>query len=154
MVIIRKDNIKIAQSTDYLTGGLCSTYSVIRNLNSDSRYVPYLNLMPDCSPVFTGIVRSSYGTHLLDHLATDGAGLTGSQIAVVAFLQVNAHLGRGLHLELIHGGTSLGNVQLVGILAGHECNLLSCVNQAKACRLGIAMIDFPRIRAICVLRCW
>ena len=92
MVIIRKDNIKIAQSTDYLTGGLCSTYSVIRNLNSDSRYVPYLNLMPHSSPVFTGIVRSSYGTHLLDHLAADAAGLTGGQVAVVALLQVDANL--------------------------------------------------------------
>ena len=92
MVIIRKDNIKIAQSTDYLTGGLCSTYSVIRNLNSDSRYVPYLNFMSHSSPVFTGIVRSSYGTHLLDHLATDRTGLAGGQIAVVAFLQVHADL--------------------------------------------------------------
>ena len=92
MVIIRKDNIKIAQSTDYLTGGLCSAYSVIRNLNSDSRYVPYLNLMPHSSPVFTGIVRSSYGTHLLDHLAADRAGLTAGQVAIVAFLQVDADL--------------------------------------------------------------
>ena len=92
MVIIRKDNIKIAQSTDYLTGGLCSTYSVIRNLNSDSRYVPYLNFMPHSSPVFTGIVRSSYGTHLLDHLAADGAGFPGGQVTVVTVLQIHAHL--------------------------------------------------------------
>ena len=80
------------QPTDHLTGGLCSAYSVIRNLNSDSRYVPYLNLMPHSSPVFTGIVRSSYGTHLLDHLAAHAARLTGGQVAVVAFLQVDANL--------------------------------------------------------------
>ena len=92
MVIIRKDNIKIAQSTDHLTGGLCSAYSVIRNLNSDSRYVPYLNLMPHSSPVFAGIFRSSYGIHLLDHLAADRAGLTAGQVAIVAFLQVDADL--------------------------------------------------------------
>lgn len=30
--------------------------------------------------------------HLLDHLAADGAGLTGGQIAVVAVLQVDANL--------------------------------------------------------------
>ena len=48
--------------------------------------------MPHSSPVFTGIVRSSYGTHLLDHLAADRAGLAGGQVAVVAFLQVDADL--------------------------------------------------------------
>ena len=30
--------------------------------------------------------------HLLDHLAADRAGLTGGQVAVVAFLQVDANL--------------------------------------------------------------
>ena len=30
--------------------------------------------------------------HLLDHLAADGTGLAGGQIAVVAFLQVHADL--------------------------------------------------------------
>ena len=30
--------------------------------------------------------------HLLDHLAADGAGLAGGQVAVVAVLQVDAHL--------------------------------------------------------------
>ena len=30
--------------------------------------------------------------HLLDHLAANAAGLTGGQIAVVAFLQVDANL--------------------------------------------------------------
>ena len=29
--------------------------------------------------------------HLLDHLAADGASLTGGQVAVVAVLQINAH---------------------------------------------------------------
>ena len=48
--------------------------------------------MPHGSPVFTGIVRSSYGTHLLDHLATDGTGLAGGQVAVVALLEVDADL--------------------------------------------------------------
>ena len=30
--------------------------------------------------------------HLLDHLAAHGAGLTGGQITIVAFLQVDANL--------------------------------------------------------------
>ena len=30
--------------------------------------------------------------HLLDHLAADGAGLTGGQVAVVAVLEVDANL--------------------------------------------------------------
>ena len=32
--------------------------------------------------------------HLFDHLAADGAGLTGGQVAVVAVLQVDANLPR------------------------------------------------------------
>ena len=30
--------------------------------------------------------------HFLDHLAADGAGFAGGQVAVVAFLQVHANL--------------------------------------------------------------
>lgn len=37
--------------------------------NGDGRYVPNFDLMPDCSTVCTGIVRGSYGTHLLDRLS-------------------------------------------------------------------------------------
>ena len=44
------------------------------------------------SPVLTDIVRSSCGTHLLDHLAADRACLAGGQVAVVAVLQVDADL--------------------------------------------------------------
>ena len=36
-------------------------------------------------------IFSSSGTHVLDHLAADGAGLTGGQVAVVAVGQVDAH---------------------------------------------------------------
>ena len=38
-------------------------------LNYDGRYVPNFDLMPHSSPVFTGIVRSSYGIHLLADVA-------------------------------------------------------------------------------------
>ena len=61
-------------------------------LNGDGRYVPNLDLMTNCSTVCTGIVRSSYGTHLLDHLAAHAARLTGGQVTVVALLQVDANL--------------------------------------------------------------
>ena len=48
--------------------------------------------MPHSSPVFACKIRSSYGTHLLDHLAAHGADLLAGQIAVIALLEVNAHL--------------------------------------------------------------
>ena len=47
--------------------------------------------------------------HLLDHLATDGTGLLGGQVAVVALLQVDAHLVGGLHLETVQTLASLGH---------------------------------------------
>ena len=36
------------------------------------------------------IFRSSYGTHLRDHLAADGAGFAGGEVAVIAALQIDA----------------------------------------------------------------
>jgi len=48
--------------------------------------------MPHSSPVLTHVVRSSYGTHLLDHLAADGAGFAGGQVTVVTVGQVHANL--------------------------------------------------------------
>ena len=62
--------------------------------------------------------------HFLDHLAADRAGLAGGQIAVVAPLEVDANLAGGFHLELVHGRAGLGNVELIGILAGHNEILL------------------------------
>ena len=63
-----------------------------KNLNNNPRYVPNLYLMSCSSPVLTDIVRSSCGTHLLDHLAADRAGLAAGQVAVVALLEVDADL--------------------------------------------------------------
>ena len=63
--------------------------------------------------VLAGESGGSYGAIILDHLAADGAGFAGSQVTVVAVGQVDAHLGSCLHLELVHGLTSLGNVDLV-----------------------------------------
>ena len=47
--------------------------------------------MARCNTVMPIKTRTSYGTHLLDHLAADGAGFPGSQVAVVAVGQVDAH---------------------------------------------------------------
>ena len=50
--------------------------------------------------------------HLLDHLATDGAGLLRGQVTVVALLQVDAHLVGGLHLETVQTLAGLGHYVL------------------------------------------
>ena len=61
----------------------------------------------------------------------------------------------GLHLELVHGGTSLGDVQLVGILAGHNRFLLSCCGALDFCaRLGIADIACAARKQICRSAMW
>ena len=67
---------------------------------------------------------SSHGTNVLDHLAADGASLTGGQVAVVALLQVHTHFLGSLHLETVHSLTSLRNVQLVVVGIAHNRSLL------------------------------
>lgn len=51
-----------------------------------------LHLVSHSIPVPPLILRSSYGIDLLHHLAADGTGLLGGQVAVVAVLQVDANL--------------------------------------------------------------
>ena len=60
--------------------------------------------------------------HLLDHLAADGASLTGGQVTVVTVGQVHANFLSCLHLELLHSSLSLGNIDL--IIALHKISLL------------------------------
>ena len=43
------------------------------------------------STVITGVGVLLYGCHVFDHLAADGACLTGGQVTVVTVLQVDAH---------------------------------------------------------------
>ena len=59
--------------------------------SGDCCYVSYFNFMPQCCSVSPFETRSSYGTHLLDHLAAHRAGLAGGEVAIVALLQVDAH---------------------------------------------------------------
>ena len=93
-------------------------------LNGNRSYVLHGLHMTRCNTVMPIIFRSSYGTHLLDHLAAHGAGFAGSQVAVVAIGQIYADLLGCLHLETVHGLTSLGDIQLIVIVA--HCNSLLC----------------------------
>ena len=72
-----------------------------------------VNTMAVCDAAEAGDFECSYGSDVLDHLAADGAGLTGGQVAVVAVLEIHADLGSGLLLELVHGLTGLGDVDAV-----------------------------------------
>ena len=65
---------------------------VLTFLYADPHYVPYCLHMPFHDPVVSCKSRGSYGAHVLDHLAADGAGFAGGQVAVVAVLQVDADL--------------------------------------------------------------
>ena len=47
--------------------------------------------MTRCNSIVSDIICGSYGTYVLDHLAADGAGFPGGQVAVVAVGQVDAH---------------------------------------------------------------
>ena len=60
--------------------------------NANSRYVPHLDLVPHGCAVCPPKTHGVYGAHLLNHLAADGTGLAGGQIAVVALLEVDADL--------------------------------------------------------------
>ena len=68
--------------------------------------------------------KGAYGTLVFDHLAADGAGFAGGQVAVVAVGQVDADFLSCLHLEAVHGLTGLGNVQLVVVRVAHFRSLL------------------------------
>ena len=59
-------------------------------LNGNRCYVLHGLQMTHGNTDFTIVFFSSYGIHLLDHLAADGAGFAGSQVAVVAVGQVDA----------------------------------------------------------------
>ena len=48
--------------------------------------------MPNRGSVGSCKFYGSYGNHLLDHLAADGTGFAGSQVAVIAVGQVDANL--------------------------------------------------------------
>ena len=81
--------------------------------------------MPLHDPVISCKSRGSYGAHVLDHLAADGAGFAGGQVAVVAVLVFlcllfwSAYLRGGFHLELVHGFTGFRDVDVGRITVRH-----------------------------------
>ena len=97
------------------------------------------DLVALCYAVRSMECKGSYGTILFDHLAADGASLTGGQVAVVAVGQVDANLLSCLHLELVHCLTSLGNIDLIVVL--HNDTPLSVLTESSA-----ATIALPNLR--------
>ena len=110
------------------------------DLQDDVCEVLYLLCMSDRNSALPNIFCCSSGTYVLDHLAADGAGLTGGQVAVVTIGQVDTDLGSCLHLELVHGLAGLGNVDLIVVLVAHLDSLL-CFLRKKP--LSEESIFFP-----------
>ena len=122
-------------------------------------YVFHHHRMPLRGAIPPPETRASHGRHVLDHLAADGAGLTGGDVAVVAVLEVDAHLVSGLHLEAVHGLTGLGNHDLVvaachslihpfRVLAGPRIMNIDICREAE-CRADRSSIFFAVARLIC-----
>ena len=90
-------------------------------LYCNPRYVPDSNFMTRHNTVVTLKTRNSYSFHLLDHLAADGAGLAGGEVAVIALFQIDADFVRRFHLEALHRLLRLGDDQFVAaaIIVGH-----------------------------------
>ena len=79
----------------------------------DRGFVCKFDAMTLCDAVDTSNSYCSHGFYVLDHLAADGAGLAGGEVAVVALLQVDANLGSGLLLEQLHRLTRFGDIVLL-----------------------------------------
>ena len=100
---------------------------ILRGLWNKPEYVPNRITIICGNPTFSGENFASLGYPVLDHLAADGAGLAGGQVAVVAVGQVDTDFRSGLHLELVHGFLSLRNVQLI-IVVAHRNSLLFIIS--------------------------
>ena len=61
-------------------------------LRRDAGFVCKQHAMAVGGAIDAGDLNCSYGPHVLDHLAADGAGFARGQVAVVALLQVDADL--------------------------------------------------------------
>ena len=80
--------------------------------------------------------------HLLDHLAADGAGFAGGQVAVVAIGQVDANLLGSLHLEAVHGLAGLGDIDLVVVRVAHIDSLLFTFPESQPLSGGERLFSF------------
>ena len=109
--------------------------SVLFFLNYKPEYVPNTICKPGIYATFSDKKFSPFGRPVLDHLAADGAGLTGGQVAVVAVLQVYTDLLSCLHLELVHCLTSLGNIDLIVVLPNDTS--LSVLTESSAVTIAL-----------------
>ena len=119
VISVPSENRSSTQAVSILNSHFRSLFIRVSSLNRNSGYVSHGDFMsihnPIC-PLKTHKFRSSCGSNVLDHLAAHGTGFAGSQVAVVALLQIDAHFLGSLHLELVHGLPRLGNIQLVAVL--------------------------------------
>ena len=82
------------------------------SLDCDCGYVLHGLYVTHGNTIMPIILRCSYGTHVLDHLAADRAGFPGSQVAVVAVGQVDAHF-RWCTCYIVNSPDNTGSVGLV-----------------------------------------
>ena len=97
---------------------------ILRGLWNKPEYVPNRITIIRSDSTFSGENFASLGCPVLDHLAADGACLTGSQVAVVAVGQVDTDFLCSLHLETVHSLTCLRNIDLVVVIVAHRKSLL------------------------------
>ena len=90
-IMLSSVNFSFTQAV-YILNYKKSAFSYSCPLNGNGCYVPHLGLVPHSGTVCPPKAHGSYGAHLLDHLAADGTGLAGGQVAVVALLEVDADL--------------------------------------------------------------
>ena len=74
-----------------------------------------MRILQQPHPLCPGLLHAVFVglDHLLDHLTADRTGLTAGELTVIAALEIDADLGRGLHLELIHGLAGSGIDQVI-----------------------------------------
>ena len=75
----------------------------------------------DCFLQSSCLIRNTFSLHR----ASNVADFVGSQVTIVATLQVDADFGSCLHLETVHSLTCLGNIDLVAVLHTKISPLLS-----------------------------
>jgi len=82
--------------------------------------------------------HSSYGVHIVDHLAANTTGLTGSDVAVVTLLQIYADLVCGFHLHVFQ--VSLLALVIVARVC-HVCSPSRCFIASHVPHVAAAILD-------------
>ena len=136
------DHVFSAKSAgDVLT---CITSVLIYSRTSHNQPCDICNrhLMPSHNAIVPFKFYISYGAYVINHLSADAAGLTGSDVAVVALLEVNAYFRGGFHFKAVHSFASVRINKLVSV-SSHYCfsspEFFVLLNKATF-RLSILMI--------------